>query len=421
MKRPRILLSAYYFSPYKGSESAVGWNVATRLAKHNDVTVLTGDVAESCPHRADLQRWQAEHIPTPGLAVEYIPPDASISRYECWHNKPGLWFLWYKAYKKWQRLAYQRARQLHADKPFDLTHHLTVIGYREPGYLWQLPIPFVWGPINGADGIPWPYYPALGRSCIPPLLRDLCNRMQMRLPGRHHRAARAAKHIWSVTPADYRMVKNLWGHDTELMIETGCTPELTAGPRVRLESEPIRLVYSGLFLARKALPLLFQALRHLPSKFSWHLDILGDGPCRDAWQKQAITLGINSGITWHGQLPRDHALTVMRLGHILVHPSLKEGTPHVVLEALALGMPVLCHDACGMGTAVNDTCGIKVPLLNPATSIAGFAHAIECFMNDSELLTRLSTGAMARAHELSWDNKVNQISNVYKKILSQNI
>jgi len=38
----RILISAYYCSPYRGGESAVGWQVATELANHHDVTVVCG-------------------------------------------------------------------------------------------------------------------------------------------------------------------------------------------------------------------------------------------------------------------------------------------------------------------------------------------------------------------------------------------
>ena len=66
----------------------------------------------------------------------------------------------------------------------------------------------------------------------------------------------------------------------------------------------------------------------------------------------------------------------MRDADVFVFTSLQEGTSTVVMEALALGLPVICHDACGMGVAVNERCGIKVPMISPGLSQGGFAAAI---------------------------------------------
>lgn len=110
---------------------------------------------------------------------------------------------------------------------------------------------------------------------------------------------------------------------------------------------------------------------------------------------------------------RDKALAVMNEGHVFLHSSVKEGTPHVVVEALALGMPVICHDACGMGIAVDDRCGLKIPLSDPATSTSGFHAAIRRLLTEPELLPTLSAGAYQRATELSWESKVEAFSQAY--------
>ena len=84
-----------------------------------------------------------------------------------------------------------------------------------------------------------------------------------------------------------------------------------------------------------------------------------------------------------------------------------------VLEALGWGMPVICHDICGMSAAVNETCGIKIPLVNPQQSIRGFRDAIERLLDNPGLIERLSKGALLRAAELSWDAKVREIAEAY--------
>lgn len=143
----RILISAYYCSPYRGGEAAVGWQVASRLAMAgHEVHVICGDLSEDEPTRKDLERYTSEQGLPEGLTIHHVAADATSRRLHDWHCKPGMWFLYYGAYRHWQKLALKKAVELHADRPFDLVHQLTIIGYREPGYLWKMGIPFVWGP-----------------------------------------------------------------------------------------------------------------------------------------------------------------------------------------------------------------------------------------------------------------------------------
>ena len=92
---------------------------------------------------------------------------------------------------------------------------------------------------------------------------------------------------------------------------------------------------------------------------------------------------------------------------------MNEAATSVIMEALSLGLPVICHDASGMGEAVTGLCGIKVPLANPAKSIEGFSNAIQRLVENPELLKRLSGGALDRARELSWDGIAKRISDAY--------
>jgi glycosyltransferase involved in cell wall biosynthesis len=80
-------------------------------------------------------------------------------------------------------------------------------------------------------------------------------------------------------------------------------------------------------------------------------------------------------------------------------------------------MPVICHDACGMGIAVNESCGIKIPMCDPATSIEGFKNAIERFSVEPDLLEQLSLGALRRASELSWESHIDRICDSYRTVL----
>ncbi len=149
------------------------------------------------------------------------------------------------------------------------------------------------------------------------------------------------------------------------------------------------------------------------------IEILGDGPEAGRWRSLASRLGLDGRVRWRGMIPRQEALEVMDSCHVFAHTSVKEASSTVILEALAMGLPVICHDACGMGTAVNQLCGIKVPLVDPEQSTEGFRDAIQRFFDEPALLEKLSKGAVARAQELSWEVKTMEILRGYEEVLSK--
>lgn len=91
-----------------------------------------------------------------------------------------------------------------------------------------------------------------------------------------------------------------------------------------------------------------------------HLDIVGDGPLRPACEALADELGIRDRITFHGPQPHAETLQIMARARCFVQHSVvapdgdREGTPVSVLEAMALGLPVIatCHG--GIPDAVLD-------------------------------------------------------------------
>jgi glycosyltransferase involved in cell wall biosynthesis len=412
-----ILISSFAFSPYRGSECAVGWNIVTQMARYHDVTVLCGDVSGELQTKKDLTKYFSEKSAIEKLTIKYVEPSRLIRWIECIHQIPGFWCFYYLAYNLWQRKAFKIAKELHAQTSFDLVHQLNMIGYREPGYLWKLGIPFVWGPVGGAPNESWAYHALFSwPGSIKVLLRTVLNEFQKRIAKRSKNAARAASKLWAVTDADREMIGKLWGIKVEQMIETGTMAREACCPRTWCGDSPLRIVWSGIHTSRKALPILLHAICGPEVRSRLHVDILGIGHETRVWKILANKLGISGCLTWHGQLPHQNALEIMKSAHILALPSLKEGTPHVVLEALSLGLPVICHDACGMGIAVTDACGIKIPLHDPETSINGFKDAIRDLFEHPEKVEELSRGALKRAEELSWDKKVDAIARAYSEI-----
>ena len=107
----------------------------------------------------------------------------------------------------------------------------------------------------------------------------------------------------------------------------------------------------------------------------------------------------------------------MQKSDVFLFNSVAEGTPHVVLEAIANNLPVVCFDTCGQGDAVNDKVGRKVPLSSPSQSARDFATILNEFEGNRNLLKQMSENCKQRQIELSWEEKAKTMVGWYEKIV----
>ena len=92
MRRLRILISSHEFSPYQGSECALGWNIVTRLAQYHDVTLLCAEGPPSGPvaYREQFKKYSEENAPIAGLTVFFVPQPEKTLRYNTINQKCNL-------------------------------------------------------------------------------------------------------------------------------------------------------------------------------------------------------------------------------------------------------------------------------------------------------------------------------------------
>ena len=410
-KRLKILVSAYACSPVRGSEPGMGWGFVEALSKYHDLWVIT----EKEKFQAEIE---AELDKRPELRKRikffYISKTRHRTLRKIWPPS----YYWF--YKTWHKKAYVLGKEIQAEIGFDVVHHLNMVGFREPGYLYQLHLPFVWGPVGGLDLLPWRFLSALGLYGITFYLgRNLMNLLQMHFLSRPRKAAAKAQgNIIAATPGIQFAIKKLWDESSELICEVGPPAHNAIEISTRALDESLKLVWSGQHTPGKALNLLLEALPFVSCDVSWHIDILGNGGRTKAWKKLAGVKGIKNHCSWHGWLPKDKALSVMSQGHVFVITSLADLTSTVVLEALAQGMPVICLDHCGFADVVTDECGIKIPVLSPKQVAQGMAKAIEKLGRDEEYRRHLAHGAIRRVDDFSWDTKARKVDAMYLQAVS---
>ncbi len=407
-KQLKILVSCYACSPFRGSEPGMGWHFVKELSEHHEVHVIV-----------EKEKWEND-------IKQYIKDQENANihfyfiRKKRYRKLRKIWppsYYWF--YKVWQKKAYHLAKELDEVEDFDIVHQLNMVGYREPGYLWKLDKPFVWGPIGGTQNVPWHLFSVFNTygKCFYGG-RNVLNTLQKHFLKRPHLAAKKEQSaLIAATPDIKKDILKLWGQPSEIITEVGADDVPETKINHREDGEPLRIVWSGQHTSGKALNILLESLALLDTKVYWQLDILGAGKETDSWKFLAAKLKISTHCKWHGWLPKNEALKVMQKGHLLCITSLKDLTSTITLEAISLGLPIVCLDHCGFAYVVNESCGIKIKMGALKTIHNDFKTALELLFNDESLRRHLSSGALKRAKDFTWKGKIEKLNSIYTSLL----
>lgn len=421
----KILINSYTCCPDMGSEPGMGWNWITSLAKHCELFVISEG-----EYHPQIETWLADGK-NAGLArnIHFYWNPIGQNESECQRIRKMCWtqgdwrFYWF--YKKWQKKTAEIAEAICQKEKIDILHQLNMIGFHEPGYLWQVSqktgIPFVWGPIGGLKQFPLAYARGAGlKMRLFNFLKNKINRWQIAHDGRVSAALHQASLLISSISDSYNAIKKYHNLESVVIPETGCfLNDFWDDTQSRFEGVPLEILWVGKFDFRKRLDVALKSIAKLSSDVNVRLKVCGSGSEKQvlAAEQLALNLKIQDRVDFKGACSHDTIVDLMKKSDLFFFTSVSEDTSTVVLEAVSCGLPVLCFDACGMSAVIDDSVGIKIPLTNPEQSIKDFANAIALLYNDREKLADLSANCHKRAVELSWENKALQMLELYKKFV----
>lgn len=408
----KILINAYACSPGMGSEPGMAWNWVSNLAKFCELFIITeGEFREKIEAvMTDLPEAKNMHF--------YYNPVSEEIRKMCWNQ--GDW-RFYKYYREWQWKTYLMAKEICLHEKIDVLHQLNMIGFREPGYLWKLSkengVPFVWGPVDAKDKFPVNYLTGAGlKTKLFMRLKNFLTMVQLKYSGRVRNAARQASVVFASSSNSQRSFKKYMGIDAPLLNETGCYVK-DIPLSLCSDEDAFHVLWVGKMDFRKQLVLALRAVA-ISGNQKIRLHIIGGGK-DESYRSLASEMGIESQCVWHGAVSHDEVQQRMQSVDVFLFTSVAEGTPHVVLEAIANNLPVVCFDTCGQGDVVNDKVGRKVALSTPMQS----AHEFACWLNelehDREVLKRMSENCRQRQQELSWEEKAKTMVEWYEKVVKK--
>ena len=172
--------------------------------------------------------------------------------------------------------------------------------------------------------------------------------------------------------------------------------ELERTPTVRswLPETPLRLITVGRLSQAKNVDAILRALPEICQSLpDTHLDILGEGEYRPILEEIAAQLGLADLVTFHGNVSHEEVMNTLLQAHLFVFPTLREGFPKAVLEALACGLPVMAGRISVIPQLLRNGCGM---LMN-STSASDVARAVTSITSDPAQLAQMGTLARQSA------------------------
>jgi glycosyltransferase involved in cell wall biosynthesis len=157
-----------------------------------------------------------------------------------------------------------------------------------------------------------------------------------------------------------------------------------------------------------------QVIRAVAALEGIELRIVGEGP--DRARLEAVAASVRCPARFLGQVTHAEVLAILRAANVLVLNSGYEGHPHVALEAMALGVPVIARAACGTPELVRHR---ETGLLLPAGTVPEIAEAIRELLGDSGLRDRLVRQGRTLAASMTLDSTADRTWRVLQEARSE--
>lgn len=187
----------------------------------------------------------------------------------------------------------------------------------------------------------------------------------------------------------------------------------TAPPAGDLSSDRLRITMVSRLVDGKGLWVLLDAIESLDD-FVFSVTIVGDGPLRTEFVSAVKNRGLADVVEVLGY--RHDVEGVLSASDVFVLPSFREGTPRVITEAMASGLPVVATDIAGIPEQVQDG---ENGYLVPAGDSAALADRLKQLLNSANRRERFGEASTARIDRFSEKRMLKDLDDIYSIVLAK--
>ncbi|MEQ8969635.1 MAG: glycosyltransferase family 4 protein [Coleofasciculus sp. C1-SOL-03] len=423
-KKLKVLLIVNQCNPNGRSVPLVGFKFFENINKLADVTLVTHE-----RYRNRLKKTEYSNI-------EYIKPSSFINKYWLlslklikitkqqgnWPLRLTLDFPFYAQFN--QRVYHEFARQV-IRGDYDIVHAITPMMPRYPYKIVKAcqHTPFLLGPVNG--GIPFPpgfrekakeeyaylnFLRAVGRALIPEY-KETYQKTDRILAGSTY-TLNLLKNLFKLPDSKIGLFYEN-GIDKAFLIE--------AKNKFPKNRDKINLLFVGRLVPYKCADIVIESISKLRQSIQNNivLTIVGDGSEKTKLENLVQKVGLSEKVNFTGRIPQQETLNYYRQADIFCFPSIREFGGAVVLEAMACGLPCIVANNGGIGEYVTEETGFKIEPLSREYLTQELTDKIKILVEDEQLREDMSTKAVERAREFTWENKAQKIVDIYQEMIEK--
>jgi glycosyltransferase involved in cell wall biosynthesis len=212
-----------------------------------------------------------------------------------------------------------------------------------------------------------------------------------------------------------------WGYrgPTWVLPQFGVSTDLFSPTPRSHENQEFTIAFAGRLISEKGVDLILKALAALKQKgLGANLVICGSGKVQAELRDLAEDLGIAERVTWRGAIAPKEMPAVLGTADVLVLPSRtathwKEQFGHVLIEAMAMGIPVVGSSSGEIPSVIG-----RSDLIFDEGNSSGLAEILESLIRDPEKRAEVSKYCLARVkRHYTHERIAEQLLQIYRTLL----
>lgn len=229
----------------------------------------------------------------------------------------------------------------------------------------------------------------------------------------------------TVTVSDYNLayLREQYGSDADKAVRIYNGMDLSKFPYSEFGTRERHILAVGRLVPKKGFDVLLDAIALLKKQnVDMRCTLVGSGKLEKELADKIEALGIGGSITMAGPMPQQDIIRMMKAANMVVAPCVvsedgdRDGLPTVLLEAMALGTPVISTQVAGIPELVSDgLTGLCVPERDPQA----LADAMKRLLDDHDLCRTLSrNGRDLIEREYDEDRNAAQLRRVFEQAVA---
>jgi glycosyltransferase involved in cell wall biosynthesis len=230
---------------------------------------------------------------------------------------------------------------------------------------------------------------------------------------------------WSIRTADgaHSYSRDVWNVlQLKYNLDAGRTAYIPSGveprfflPRQYGSASPLKLLYAGTWLDQRGIFYIRDALERLSAQLPGLTMTFAGCACPPETIQDFFGPKLASVVVVQSVVPSERMQELFASHDILLFPSLMEGLPSVLLEAMASGMPVITAETCGMPDVVED--GFNGLLVPPADA-AAIEEAVLRLAASCEFRQNLGQAAQRTMARYTWERSALMLEKLFRRVIT---